>query len=91
MKPLGDARRHFWLAQRMARNGGLDLAGAKARGDLDQESWARMVQRCRGCDWTTGCERFLAFGQGVETLPVNCRNRRQFRALKVVEEMEETT
>ena len=92
MRPLGNARHHFWLVQRMAGLNGLDLAGARARGDLDQETWADVVERCRGCDWTEGCERFLTKGvlakrDGAEW-PKQCRNRMSLAGLKVLEEMD---
>ena len=90
MKPLGDTRRHFWLALRMARSGGLNLVEATDRGDLDQERWAGIIERCRCCTWTAGCERYLAQVQDYDSLPVNCRNRIQFAALRALEEMEKT-
>ena len=88
MRSLGDARRHFWLAQQMARLHGLDLAEARARGDLDQATWAGMVQRCRACEWTEGCERYLARGKARESLPEGCLNRMRLATLKACEEME---
>lgn len=88
MRPLGETRRHFWLAQKMAGLHGLDLARGSARGDLDQETWAAMVQRCRGCDWTGGCERYLSRGEALDSLPEGCRNRLGFATLKACEEME---
>ncbi len=87
-RPLGETRRHFWLAQRMARLHDLDLAEAAARGDLDQETWAAMVQCCRGCGWTPGCERFLERGQRRDDLPEGCCNRVRLGALRACEEME---
>lgn len=89
MKPLGEMRKHVLLAQRMARLNGVKLVAATEDGNLDQESWAGMVHRCRGCDWTEGCERFLDAGETPETLPENCRNRLQFGVLKALEEMGE--
>ena len=89
MRPLGETRRHFWLVQRMADVSGLDLARASARGDLDQETWADVVQRCRGCVWTEGCERFLQRGHedGFEW-PEKCLNRLSLATLKAFEEMD---
>ncbi|MDQ2095671.1 DUF6455 family protein [Rhodalgimonas zhirmunskyi] len=75
MKPLGETKRHFWLAQRMAKLHDVDLVGAVARGDLAQEEWAGMVTRCRGCEWTEGCTRFLEQGEAHDDLPHDCRNR----------------
>ena len=73
----------------MARAGGLNLAGARARGDMDQACWAGIVERCRGCGWTCECERFLSRSARIDSLPEKCRNRIQFGALKALEEMEE--
>lgn len=83
MRPLGDVRRHFWLVQRMAKLHELDLSQAQARGDIDQETWSKMVERCRGCAWPEGCERFLRRGEALEGLPGNCRNRERFAGLLV--------
>ena len=88
LRPLGETRRHFWLAQRMAGLHGLDLAGAGARGDLDQATWAAMVQHCRGCAWTEGCERYLGRGEAADALPEGCVNRLRFATLRACEEME---
>ncbi len=85
MKPLGETTRHFWLAQRMAKLHDVDLVGAVGRGDLDQEDWARMVTRCRGCDWTEGCDRFLARGEAGEDLPEGCENRARMARLRALQ------
>ncbi|MDQ2090131.1 DUF6455 family protein [Marimonas arenosa] len=94
MKPLGGTRQHFWLAKRMAGQHALDLAQAMARGDLDQSDWAKVVQRCRECDWTGGCRRYLARGEGAkqaaEKWPGGCPNRAVFATLKAMEELENT-
>lgn len=81
MKPLGKTRAHFWMAQRMARLHGVDLAAAQARGDLEQALWAGMVRRCRGCAWTAGCRRYLDRGTAAQGLPAACLNRAEFAAL----------
>ncbi len=84
MKPLGDKLRHYWLAQRMAKQGGLDLARAQGEGLLPQQDWADMVQRCRGCQWTEGCDRWLrALDQGDE-LSTECVNHDRFTALQAI-------
>jgi len=85
-------RRHYWLAKRMAGRHGLDLARAAESGDLDQPTWARLVQRCRGCEWTEGCQRYLArsesLGAGDDAWPEGCSNRAVFAALKAINELE---
>lgn len=85
MKPLGDRKRHYWLAQRMAKTTGTDLAGVHAAGALSQERWAEMVEACRGCDWTEGCERWLAKTDGASEVPASCPNCGAFLELKQAE------
>lgn len=74
--PLGDPVSHYWLAQRMARAVGVDLARASAEQRLSQEDWAAMVTRCRGCGWLEGCTRWLDRPQDEpRDIPPNCVNR----------------
>ena len=82
MKPLGDRKRHYWLAQRMAKTTETDLVGAHAAGDLSQEKWAEMVESCRGCDWIEGCERWLAKPENAGEVPGSCPNCGTFLELK---------
>ncbi len=80
-KPLGDATRHYWLVQDMARAAGVDLAAEVSAGRLDQAQWAGMVERCRGCDWERagGCHRWLADqADGTATVPDLCANVKTF-------------
>lgn len=81
-KPLGDATRHYWLVQDMARAAGVDLAAEAAAGRLDQAQWAGMVERCRGCGWERadgGCHRWLADQpDGAATVPDLCANVEKF-------------
>jgi hypothetical protein len=58
--PLGDPGDHYWLVQRMAKTCGVDMAKASEAGCIDQRNWVKMVQRCRSCQWTEGCERWLS-------------------------------
>ena len=88
MKPLGDAKRHYWLVQRMAGLSEVDLVRAKVAGDMSQQDWAGIVENCRGCDWVKGCERYLDRGQASETPPENCLNRLFLTSLKAIEELE---
>lgn len=60
MAPKGDPKLHYWLVQRMAKSLGCDMAGAMDDGRLTSESWAAMVDRCRGCQSTCACRRWLA-------------------------------
>lgn len=82
MKPLGDTLRHYWLAQRMAKEAGLDLALAQDRGLLPQREWAAMVRKCRGCEWADGCTHWLETQQDGRALPDACANSRTFAALQ---------
>ncbi len=81
--PLGDEVAHYWLAQRMARATGTDLVGATADGKLTQEEWSEMVLRCRGCQWTNGCQSWLEdlSAEGERAPPVTCVNHKRFEAL----------
>lgn len=78
-KPLGDPIRHLQLVRHMSKTAGVDLAGLYADGVLSQEDWAGMVTRCRTCQWTDGCEKWLATRFDLrpegETAPVQCVNR----------------
>ena len=91
MKPLGDTNSHFWLVQRMAQATQTDLVAAMERAELSNTDWAEMVQSCRGCDWTKGCQRWLAQQgeQAEEAAPEPCRNRARFLRLQAA--LEEVT
>lgn len=91
MKPLGDTKTHFWLAQKMAKITETDLVRAMEKAELTQEDWAEMVNSCRGCDWTNGCERWQEshVEETVEKPPTGCVNRDRFLSLKLaLEEVE---
>lgn len=80
---LGDTTEHFWLIQRMAKTSGLDLAEAMHKGALDQDEWASMITRCRGCAWAEGCHRWLdVVDQTSDTAPEPCLNRARMTELK---------
>lgn len=80
--PLWSLTRHYWLAQRMARATGVDLAGAMEKAELTQADWAAMVQRCRGCAWREGCARWLDTPtDDLRDVPATCRNQIKFQSL----------
>lgn len=81
-RKLGDPRTHFWLAQRMAKEVGVDLNAQTRQGHLDQADWAAMITRCRGCEWANGCATWLEQQNGGSDVPSSCVNVDQFRALK---------
>ncbi len=83
LRPLGDAGKHHWLVRRMARATRVDLSAAAGARLLDQADWARMVTRCRGCDWPQGCGRWLDRPvKGTRDVPEGCANRHRFEALR---------
>ena len=84
-KPLGDPIHHLNLVRHMCKATGVDLADVSDSGALSQEEWAGMVERCCTCNWTDGCERWLATRFDLrpeeETAPVQCVNRRRLAQL----------
>lgn len=87
MHALGNPITHFWLVQDMAQAAGVDLAAARREHRLSVEDWAAMVTRCRGCQWTDGCQSWLA-AQGTDAAdaapqaPPACANRAVFDTLR---------
>ncbi|MFW2544299.1 DUF6455 family protein [Primorskyibacter sp. 2E107] len=87
VRPLGATRAHYWMVQRMAKATGVDLVQAAERAALSQDDWARMVTRCRGCEWVQGCSHWLE--QGTDALrpcPDGCANQGVFARLACEEE-----
>lgn len=85
MRPLGSRISHYWKLQNMMRVTGADAAAAFAAGDLSPETWADMVDTCRGCAWTGGCARYLArmrLNGERRDAPVGCLNRGSLSALR---------
>lgn len=78
-RPLGDARRHYWRALRMAQATGVDLQHAMDAGVITSGDWAGSVDRCRGCGWDKGCGAWLATQKtGAADLPQACPNAALF-------------
>lgn len=74
-RPLGDPRRHFWLAQSMAKATGVDLTAAMQEGRIAQEDWADLITRCRGCAWAEDCADWLdTLQDGAAEAPAACVN-----------------
>ena len=86
-RPLGDTGVHYWLVQRMAKRCGVDTSQASECGEIDQDDWVGLVQRCRGCAWTNGCERWLARldEDGTVDPPSECVNADILKALAVTQ------
>jgi hypothetical protein len=81
--PLGEEIDHYWLVQRMAKATGVDLVRATEAGLLEQEEWADIVTRCRGCQWADGCDNWLSKPvDESRALPEPCLNRNHLAALQ---------
>ena len=80
-QPLGEPGEHFWLVQRMAKRCGSDLARAASEGQVTQEEWVEMVHKCRGCQWTEGCQRWLdqLVEDGTVDAPDQCLNAEKLK------------
>lgn len=76
VRPLGDERRHYWLALGMAQASGADLQRALDEGRISHGDWSQVVTRCRGCGWTEGCDCWLAArdGEVYASVPQACPN-----------------
>jgi hypothetical protein len=83
VRPLGDEKRHYWLALGMAQASGCRSAARAGRGRITHGDWAEVVTRCRGCGWTEGCDCWLAAqdGLGHATVPQACPNVAFFEAV----------
>jgi hypothetical protein len=78
-RPLGDEKRHYWLAVGMAQVTGADLQRALDEGVISHGDWAAVVQRCRGCGWTEGCGCWMAKqDNGAADVPAACPNAEVF-------------
>ena len=86
MKPLGPERTHYWLAQRMAKTAGVDLAAAAESGALTQPDWAETVTRCRSCTWAEECSSWLDEHATVERAPDTCVNAGLFARLAALQD-----
>ncbi|MHA7889367.1 DUF6455 family protein [Roseicyclus sp.] len=84
-RPLGDAKRHYWLALGMAQATGAELQRALETGVITHADWAQAVQRCRGCGWAEGCACWMAAQEtGKAAVPAACPNAQIFtRAVAV--------
>ena len=82
MKPLGNSMDHYWHVIDMAGATDVDLVAAMDAAELDDQEWAAMVQRCRGCEWVNGCDRFLTEREGKRAVPETCVNAHIFRSLQ---------
>jgi len=83
MNRLGNLRQHFWKTLRMSKALGVDLSEEMATGRLSQKGYAELVQTCRGCAWSEGCEDWLAAQNGARApVPGGCANQPAWAALR---------
>lgn len=82
-QPLGDTGVHYWRVQRMAKTCGVDTALAARDGLLEQEDWVDVVQKCRSCQWSNECQRWLRRHERDATArpPSDCVNAEIFKML----------
>jgi len=81
MKPLGNAREHFWLMTGMAKALDVDLGAAMAEGRLSRADYAAMVTACRGCTGAGACRKVLDAVESLPEAPGYCVNRETLPAL----------
>jgi len=80
---LGTEIEHYWLVQRMAKATKVDLVKAFDAGLIFSEDWVGLVTRCRGCQWTEGCDRFLnRTDPSAQPAPAPCRNRERLAEIR---------
>ncbi|WP_302477484.1 DUF6455 family protein [Ruegeria arenilitoris] len=88
MNVLGQTMKHVRLVLRMGQATGVDLVNAHRTGRLSPDEWARMVGRCRGCEWACDCSDWQTHrGDRVEA-PETCPNRNRFAKLKTLQNQE---
>lgn len=80
-KPLGDPKAHYWKVLRMAAARDVSLRDAAAAGDLPQEAFSAMIERCRTCEKPGACARLLDRFTALEATPGYCRNTDEFARL----------
>ncbi|MDA7429965.1 DUF6455 family protein [Primorskyibacter aestuariivivens] len=82
--PLGDPALHFFITRGVARAMGLNLGDALRTGQLEPETYARMVTRCRGCARVGSCQVWLANSSVPHSSPPEqCPNAREFQSLQL--------
>ncbi|MFD3189785.1 DUF6455 family protein [Sedimentitalea sp. HM32M-2] len=82
MRVLGNLMHHVRLATRMAMVTRVDPVALYKSGDLRQDEWADMVQRCRDCGWAGECPDWLDGHGDAGDAPETCPNRGRFRDLR---------
>ena len=85
IKPLGDARAHYWKMIGMADAVGVSLVKAWDEGRLSAADHAGMVERCRGCAGVAACTKLLDGRPDLKVAPDYCVNRDVFVELQAGE------
>ncbi len=81
IKPLGDARAHYWKVVKMADAVGVSLVKAWDDGRLRSGDHAAMIDRCRGCSAPGACGRLLEGRPALDAAPKYCENKDVFAQL----------
>lgn len=82
MKPMGNARQHYWRTLKMAKAVGVPLATALRDGRLSESAYAQMITNCRRCPQPGRCEAMLESGQIGDSPPEFCCNAEILLALQ---------
>lgn len=79
----GDAARHYWLTQGMARAIDVNISEAIQAGAITHEDLGIMVVRCRMCNRAAQCTGWLGqHGAGAAELPGFCANKTDLETLR---------
>ena len=82
MKPMGDARAHYWRTLKIAQATDVPLANALNSGALSQTDYAEIITKCRRCPHPGECAAVLAKGGKMDAPPDFCCNRAFLMALQ---------
>ena len=75
--------RPHWRTVDMARALGINIAAALFDRRIDQQAYGDMVDTCARCTWAEACALWVRTeGDGADTAPDICGNRKAFAALK---------
>ena len=74
MQVLGNPLVHLRLLGRMGKTVGADLVQAFEDDKIDNEAWAKMITKCRGCDIPQQCQAWLEENEQADAPPPECCN-----------------
>ncbi len=72
---IGSEQDHTMLLQTMGKVVEVNFAAVFDTEALDLEEWTGMVTSCRGCEWVSGCRKWLRAAKRGDECPMQCRNR----------------